>query len=205
MLNGLDIEGDTLLHRAPVRAKLALLFLAAIGLFLTSSLFLLAAAFAVCAGLYLSTGIKLGEAVRRVRFVLFTILFLAAFNYVLVSPGEALTVFLRLSSLVLLAAAVTATTGISAFMDEISRLLRPAERLGLVRAADVSLAVGLVIRFVPEIFARYQDIRDAHRARGLPVRPLTIIVPLIILTLKDADTIAMAIDARGFRRHSTLS
>jgi biotin transport system permease protein len=32
------------------------------------------------------------------------------------------------------------------------------------------------------------------------VRPLTLFVPLIILTLKDADTIAMAIDARGFRR-----
>jgi biotin transport system permease protein len=70
-----------------------------------------------------------------------------------------------------------------------------------VRAADVSLAVGLVIRFVPEILARYGEIAAAHKARGLPVRPLTLLVPLVILTLKDADTIAMAIDARGFRRH----
>ena len=103
-------------------------------------------------------------------------------------------------SLVLFAAAVTATTTISAFMDEVTILLTPLERLGLVRAADVSLALGLVLRFVPDIFARYEAIREAHRARGLPVRPLTIIGPLIILTLKDADTIAAAIDARGFRR-----
>ncbi len=133
--------------------------------------------------------------------MLFTVLLVAAANYAFHSLHEALVVFCRLSALVLLAAGVTATTGISAFMDEITRLISPLERFGFVRAADVSLAVGLVIRFVPEIFARYQDIAAAHKARGLPVRPLTTIVPLIILTLKDADTIAMAIDARGFRRH----
>ncbi|MBN9056847.1 MAG: energy-coupling factor transporter transmembrane protein EcfT, partial [Rhizobiales bacterium] len=146
-------------------------------------------------------GVGVREAFRRTRFVLFTVLILAAANYYLHSPHEALVVFCRLAALVLLAAAVTATTGISAFMDEVTRLLMPLERRGLVQAADVSLAVGLVIRFVPEILARYRDIADAHRARGLPVRPLTTLVPLIILTLKDADTIAMAIDARGFRRH----
>ena len=133
--------------------------------------------------------------------MLFTVLLVAAANAVFVSPLEGLVVLCRLSALVLLAAAVTATTGISAFMDEITRLVTPFERLGFVRAADISLAVGLVIRFVPEIFARYGEIAAAHKARGLPVRPLTVLVPLIILTLKDADTIAMAIDARGFRRH----
>ncbi|WLR93472.1 energy-coupling factor transporter transmembrane component T family protein [Shinella zoogloeoides] len=201
MLNGLDIEGDSPLHRLPVRGKLVLLFVAAIGLFLVSDLRLLVPALALCAALYLSTGIGLGNALRRTRLVLFTVLILAGANYLFHSLHEAVVVFCRLSALVLLAAAVTATTGISAFMDEITRLLTPLERFGFVRAADVSLAVGLVIRFVPEIFARYQDIADAHRARGLPVRPLTTLVPLIILTLKDADTIAMAIDARGFRRH----
>ncbi len=201
MLNGLDIEGDSPLHRLPVRGKLVLLFVAAIGLFLVSDLRLLVPALALCAALYLSTSIGLGNAFRRTRLVLFTVLILAGANYLFHSLHEAVVVFCRLSALVLLAAAVTATTGISAFMDEITRLLTPLERFGFVRAADVSLAVGLVIRFVPEILARYRDIVEAHRARGLPLRPLTTLVPLIILTLKDADTIAMAIDARGFRRH----
>ena len=201
MLNGLDIEGTSPLHRLPVRAKLIVLFAAAILLFLISDLRLLVPALGLSAALYLSTGIGLAEAARRTRFVLFTVLIVAAANYVFHSPHEGFVVFSRLAALVLLAAAVTATTSISAFMDEITRLITPLERFGFVRAADVSLAVGLVIRFVPEIFARYQDIADAHRARGLPVRPLTTLAPLIILTLKDADTIAMAIDARGFRRH----
>ncbi|WP_313192243.1 energy-coupling factor transporter transmembrane protein EcfT [Shinella zoogloeoides] len=201
MLNGLDIEGNSPLHRMPVRGKLIVLFTAAIGLFFLSDLRLLVPALGLAAALFLSTGIGIAEAFRRTRFVLFTVLLVAAANYVFVSPHEAVAVFCRLSILVLLAAAITAATGISAFMDEIARLAAPLERLGLVRAADVSLAVGLVIRFVPEILARYHDIADAHRARGLPLRPLTALVPLIILTLKDADTIAMAIDARGFRRH----
>jgi len=33
------------------------------------------------------------------------------------------------------------------------------------------------------------------------VRPTTVLMPLIILTLRDADNIAAAIDARGVRRH----
>lgn len=200
MLNGLDIEGDTPLHRASPRFKLILLFATAIGLFLIPDPWPLLGAVTVACALYLSTGIGIGEAFRRVRFVLFTVLLVAAANYLFHSLADALTVLFRLTALVLLAAAVTATTTISDFMDEITRLLRPLERFGFVRAADVSLAVGLVLRFAPEIMARYADIRDAHRARGQPVRPLGILVPLIILTLKDADTVAMAIDARGFRR-----
>ena len=201
MLTGLDIEGNSLLHRFPVRAKLVLLFVAATVLLLTSTLWALGPATVFATLLYLSTGIGVAEAFRRVRFVLFTVALLALANLVFHSAEEAAAVLLRLTALVLLAAAITATTGISAFMDEITRILKPLERFGLVRAADVSLAVGLVIRFVPEIFARYADIRDAHKARGIAMRPLTVLVPLIILTLKDADTIAMAIDARGFRRH----
>jgi biotin transport system permease protein len=77
----------------------------------------------------------------------------------------------------------------------------PLEKIGLVKAADIGLAVGLVVRFVPEIVSRYQAIREAHEARGLTIRVRTMLVPLIILTLRDADQIAAAIDARGIRRH----
>jgi biotin transport system permease protein len=86
-------------------------------------------------------------------------------------------------------------------MDEITALARPLERIGWVKADDIGLAVGLVLRFVPEIIARYHAISEAHAARGLKVRPATILTPLIILTLRDADNIAAAIDARGIRRH----
>ncbi len=90
----------------------------------------------------------------------------------------------RILALVLLAGTVTATTTIAAFMEEITRLMAPIERLGLLKAADVALALGLVLRFVPDIFNRYGDIREAHRARGLKPKWRTLLGPLIILTLK---------------------
>ena len=86
MLNGLDIEGDSLLHRLPVRGKLALLFTAAIGLFAVADLRLLVPALALAVALYLSTGIAPAEAFRRVRFVLITILLVATANWFLLSP-----------------------------------------------------------------------------------------------------------------------
>ncbi|ANK74679.1 transporter [Ensifer adhaerens] len=199
-MTSLHIEGSSLLHRLPVRVKLMALVASSIGLFLSASLAVQAIAFIVAAALYLSAGLTPKEALKRVGFVFLTIFFLAAVNLFYLSVAEVATLTLRLMALVLFAAAVTATTTISAFMDEITILLSPLERLGWLKGADVSLALGLVLRFVPDIFARYQAIREAHHARGLPVRPLTIIGPLIILTLKDADTIAAAIDARGFRR-----
>ncbi|ASY61957.1 Transmembrane component BioN of energizing module of biotin ECF transporter [Sinorhizobium sojae CCBAU 05684] len=200
MLTSLYVEGQTWFHRAPVRAKLIALLALSIALFTTNSLLLLLPAFLFCGGLYFSLGLTLRQAFARVGFVFFTILVLALVNLFLIPVPDVFALVLRLMALVLFAAAVTATTTIGAFMDAVTALLRPIERLGLVQAADVSLALGLVLRFVPDIFARYQAIREAHRARGVPIRSLTIIGPLIILTLKDADTIAAAIDARGFRR-----
>lgn len=200
MLKSLYVEGDTPFHRLSVRIKLTMLMVSSVALFFVSSPTILIPVFVASLCLYLTLGLPFREALGRIAWVAFAIAVLALATWYFNGLHEALAVTLRLSSVVLLAAAITATTTISAFMDEITVLMQPLERLGLVRAADVSLALGLVLRFVPEILDRYEAIREAHRARGLPIRPLTLFAPLIILTLKDADTIAMAIDARGFRR-----
>ncbi|MDI7861447.1 energy-coupling factor transporter transmembrane protein EcfT [Rhizobiaceae bacterium n13] len=196
----LYVEADTILHRLPPRAKLLALAAASIALFLTRSLPWLGIAVLIGVGLYFSLGLPMREALARLRPIFLTIVVVCLFNLLFNSPADAAVVLLRLTTLMLLAATVTATTSIADFIDEITVLVGPLERIGFLKAADVGLAVGLVIRFVPEILARYAAIREAHTARGLPVRPLTLIAPLIILTLRDADSIAAAIDARGFRR-----
>jgi biotin transport system permease protein len=200
MLNGLNVEGNTPLHRMSVRVKLAILLVLGVALYFVSSFFVLVPAFVLAAGIYFTTGLPVRDGFNRLKPILFTLLILLIATAYLTSMRVAAEAFFRLMAMVLFAGAVTATTATGDFIDEITRLLEPLDRLGLVRAADVGLAFGLVLRFVPDIFNHYQAIREAHRARGLKVRPLTILAPLIILTLKDADTIAMAIDARGFRR-----
>lgn len=196
----LYVEGNGWLHRLPARTKLITLTLVSILLFVTRSLPLLGIACVVAAILHAGLRLSLREIVRRLWPIFFAISVVALFNLLLQSAEEAAVTLLRLTTLMLVAATVTATTSVADFIDEITRLARPLEKLGLLRAADIGLAVGLVIRFVPEILNRYAAIREAHAARGLPVRPLSVITPLIILTLRDADNIAAAIDARGFRR-----
>ncbi len=197
----LHVQGNSWMHRLPPRLKLAALMLLGIGLFLTVRLSVLGPVVLVAGILYFRAGLPFGEALRRLRPVLLTIVFVALFSLLFNPLHDAAITVLRLTTLVLFAAAVTATTTIAALVDEVTALAGPLEKAGLVRAADIGLAVGLVVRFVPDILGRYQAIREAHEARGLKIRIATTLVPLVILTLRDADDIAAAIDARGIRRH----
>jgi len=199
MLTSLFVEGSTLLHRLSVRTKLLGLMISGLALFFIDNPFLLGFALLLTATLYLRLGLPFGEAFRRLRPVLFTIAFFALVNIFVLSPHEALVSTLRLLAILFLAASVTATTTIAAFIETLTALLMPLERMGLMKASDGGLAFGLVMRFVPEIANRYEMLRQAHAARGLTLKPHRIIGPLIISTLKEADAIAQAIDARGIR------
>jgi biotin transport system permease protein len=201
----LYVEGTGWLYRLSPRVKLIFLAVFSIALFLTKSLVLLGMAL-LLAGFILSEA-RLGvrESLSRLRPVLLTIGLIAVFSFAFISALDATVALFRLSALALLATAVTASVSISQFMDEITLALRPLEKVGLANAADVGLSVGLVVRFVPEIINRYGAIRDAHHARGIKIKAHTVIVPLIIMTLKDADAIADAIDARGFRGQSSTA
>ncbi|PDT02197.1 transporter [Rhizobium chutanense] len=200
-MQSLYVEGNSLMHRLSPRLKLLSLTAFGIVLFISDNLILLSIAVLLTAVLYRMVGQPLGEALKRLRPIFLTIAVVALFNLIFNPWQAALVPLLRLTALMLLAAAVTATTSITEFIDEVTALARPLERTGLVQADDIGLALGLALRFVPEIVGRYQAIREAHRARGLKVRPITLLAPLIILTLRDADNIAAAIDARGIRRH----
>ena len=197
----LHVDASTWMHRIAPRLKLGALATLGILLFLTDNLALLGLAVAIGALLYFNTGLPVGEALKRLRPVVLTIVVVALFSLIFNPIHVAVVTVLRLTALVLFAAVVTATTSIAAFIDEITALAAPLEKVGLLRAADIGLAVGLVVRFVPEILDRYRAIREAHEARGIKIRITTALVPLIILTLRDADNIAAAIDARGIRRH----
>ncbi len=199
MLTSLYVEGSGPLHRISAGRKLAGLAIAGAGLFLVRAPLLLGLALLIAVGLYLTAGLPVGQALRRLVPTLVSVALLMVFNLVFLSPSEVGILTLRILALVFAAAAVTATTPLPDMMEAISRFLRPLERIGLLRAGDAGLVVGLCLRFVPEIVTRYRALTEAHRARGLKVRPLTLLGPLIILTLRQADDIAAAIDARGLR------
>ncbi|ODN69701.1 energy-coupling factor transporter transmembrane component T family protein [Methylobrevis pamukkalensis] len=119
-------------------------------------------------------------------------------NLAVGQPGNALVAALRVLALMSAAAAVSLTTPMDAILGLIERGLAPFGPRGRRAAAWLGLAVGLVLRLVPQIFAEIGLIREAQAARGLRVSPLHLVVPLVIRNLVRADDIAEALEARGF-------
>lgn len=111
------------------------------------------------------------------------------------TAAHALAHGLRLVAVLSFALAVTSSTTSTALLDLIDRGLAPFARFGLP-VRRIGLAVTLTVRFVPEIRARYLEVREAQYARGLHNRPVAVLIPLLVRTFTDAEDIAAALDAR---------
>jgi biotin transport system permease protein len=197
MLEPLYIQGDRWLHRVPAGVKLAALVFAGIALFFVHSPWALGAALALAAALVVATGVGARAWWRQVRGLVWILVAIGVFTAVFQGWLQAVAVLLRIGALVGLAMAVTLSTRSSDLIAACERALMPLERLGWVNAGKVALAIALTLRFVPEIWRQYQEIREAQAARGLARHPLALLVPLIVRTLKRAEQVAQAIDARS--------
>ncbi|MEU4804100.1 energy-coupling factor transporter transmembrane protein EcfT [Actinosynnema sp. NPDC023587] len=194
----LYVRGRTPLHRLPPAVKFGVLFAAGIALFLTDDVAVLGVAAAVAAGLLVSVRPP-PAALRRQStglLVMLVVIFVAA--TVFQDLHTALVTLFRLLALLLLALSVTLSTRAADLLEFFERLMAPLARLGLANPARISLGVSLVLRFVPEVQRRYREIREAQAARGLRANPVALVVPLVVRTLKSADDIADAIDARCY-------
>jgi len=104
----------------------------------------------------------------------------------------------RLVAMILLADLVTATTPMLAMMDALAPLLRPLRRIG-VDENQVSLAVALVIRFMPVLLNEWTQRGEAWRARTGRRPPLRLLAPFAADIIRLADHVAEALDSRGFQ------
>lgn len=197
MIEPLYVAGRSALHRLPAWLKLAALVAAGAGLFVLRDPRWLGVAFAAAVLLVWSTGVSAAAVWRQVRGLLWVLLAVGVFTGLFQGWMEALAVVLRVGAMVGLALAVTLATRTSDLIAVCERALMPLERIGLVDAGKVALALTLALRFVPEIWRNFHEIREAQAARGLGAHPVALIVPLIVLTLKRAQEVAEAIDARS--------
>ncbi|MDF8359878.1 energy-coupling factor transporter transmembrane component T family protein [Achromobacter anxifer] len=197
MMEPLYVAGDSVLHRLPAWLKLLALMAAGAGLFVLRDPRWLALAFLAAAVLVWSTGVAAASVWRQVRGLAWVLLAVGAFTAWFQGWLEALAVLLRVAAMVGLALAVTLSTRTSDLIAVCEKALMPLERMRLVDAGKVALALALTLRFVPEIWRNFQEIREAQAARGLDANPVALIVPLIVLTLKRAQEVSEAIDARS--------
>jgi biotin transport system permease protein len=202
MMEPLYRDGDTPLHRLPAWLKLAVLVAAGVVLFAVHDPRWLLAACGAGAALLVLARAGFGFVWRHARGLLLILAVLAAFTAYFNGWLHAVEVVARVIALAALALAVTVSTRSSDLVAVCERALRPLEALRLLDAGRVALALALALRFVPELWRNYQEIREAQAARGLAANPLALAVPLIVRTLARAEEVADAIDARGVDFHS---
>ena len=193
----LYVRGTSPVHRTRAGLKLAVLAALGTGLFAFPRIEVVAAALVgvLVAGLAVARlpARALWAQVRPVW------LLLAALFGIHLLVTDALTgtvTVLRLLTLVLAAAVVTATTRVTALVAVVEWLLRPLEVVG-VRPARVGLMVAMTLRFIPVVAERAARIREAQAARGASGMRLGLLVPLLIQVLQLASTLGEALDARG--------
>ena len=186
---------ETWAHRVPAGVKLALLCLWTALLYaLTSPLTL--AALAVAALLASCGQTFLMTALRLLRPLWPFVLIVALWHLWLIEPATGTVILLRLITTVAAANFVTMTTRLSDMIAVITRLARPLRRFGL-SPATLALSIALVLRFIPVMLTRTEQIRDAFRARS-PRRPgWRILIPALLAALDDAEHVAEALRARG--------
>ena len=188
--------GDSLLHRSAAGLKLAVLMLAGAGLMWVQDWALLLAALGVVLFLFKQSGAGFKNLWQHLRTLSWLVLALVLYTGVMQTPLAGLEVGLRMSTLLLGALLLVMTTSISDMMEVLIWLLKPLHKLGWINSERVALVFGLTLRLIPELSLQWNEIREAQMARGLRPSPFTMGVPMLLRTLRRAQEIAEALDAR---------
>ncbi|MFL6095302.1 MAG: energy-coupling factor transporter transmembrane component T [Blastococcus sp.] len=188
-------------HRAPAGSKLLALAALSVLLFAVPTLAVVAGALVgvVAVGLVVAR-LPASVLTRQARSVLWWLVALFVLHTLVTDVGTGTVTVLRLLTLVLAAAVVTATTRVTAMVAFIERVCWPLQFVG-VRPARIGLVIAMAVRFIPLISERADRIREAQAARGGSVRGVrgltTTVVPLLVQVLQLAHTVSEALDARG--------
>lgn len=219
------VWADSPLHRMRAEAKLAGLLVCAVLVVLASSPLELLAACAGVAALVTLARVGWQVAGRAAWSLRWFLLLVLAMNALLFSSADAifslgplhlspegvaqgLRVVVRTLLVVVLGTLLTATTRPQELVEGVRRALSPLGRLGVpVEAA--ALAVGVTVQFVPTLLResyqlmRAQSIRCGNVAsRGIMRRAVSyvrLLVPIFVSTVRRADELSVAMEARGYR------
>lgn len=190
---------DTWLHRIPAGAKLAMLAAASMAILPVEDWRILACGLAGVLALYATLGREAFGRVRMLKPLLPLLLIVLIFHGFAGNWDTGAGAVARLLMMVLLADLVTMSTTMQAMMEALTPVLSVLRPLG-VDPRKLSLAVSLVVRFVPVLSANWQARTEAWRARTGRRPSWRLVGPFIGETMRMADQVAEALDARGFGR-----
>jgi energy-coupling factor transporter transmembrane protein EcfT len=225
---GSFIKGQSLIYNLDPRIKLAAtIFLSIFILWVKPPLALVTGIALFCAAL--ASGIRLqtiGEAIKPLRLFIFLILFVhvffnenesgvliknsffgGSFSYAGLQQG--FFVIWRFLCLIVAAVLLTMTTSPSQMIAAIKYFLKPLKKLR-VPVDDIAVMIMLALRLMPVMLAQKERIEIAQKARGYNLYMsgfimrikafLSLISNIMFGVFRRADELALAMDARNYRR-----
>jgi biotin transport system permease protein len=190
------VPGASPVHRAPAGLKLAVL---AVGLLLVALLpgpVPVAVGALVVAVLVAVAGVGLAAVAALVRPVLWVLVPVVVVQVWLAGPVRALVVGAGIVVAVAAAGLVTLTTRTEDLLDALVTALGPLRRTG-VDPERVALVLALAVRSVPVLAGIAGEVQQARAARGAERSLRAFAVPFVIRSLRHADRLGEALEARG--------
>ncbi len=192
----LYLQEPTWLHRVRTSYKLALLAIITLVMMPSANLLLWAGALFLTLVLYATLGRHALQQLTGYRPMLWMFSVLFVLQWWLASWQLGLLVVLRMSTLILLANAVTITSTLDDITDVFLWLMQPLKKLGIA-TQNIAFAMSLCIRFIPILIAILDALLDAWRLRGGGKQFWRVIAPMVIQSLLFSQHVADAINARG--------
>lgn len=214
-------------HNMDPRAKLVLLIAYLVAVFLADNFIGLAAVILFLVLAVICSRVPFGKVLRSVKMILFVIVFTAILNLFFYTSNERLHMLwqwkfisisweaiinmiflsLRLFLLVMGTSILTLTTTPMALTDGIESLLTPLKWIRFP-VHELALIMSIALRFIPSLIDETNRIISAQKARGADFETggivkrakamIPVLVPLLVSSLRRAEELGDAMDARCY-------
>ncbi|MCR5625580.1 MAG: energy-coupling factor transporter transmembrane protein EcfT [Lachnospiraceae bacterium] len=216
-------EADSVVHKLNPIVKIIAAILWFVGVFVINNYYIYLGALVLIPGFYLLAKVPITYAFRGLKPI-FLILSIAILMNIFFLPGDELCriwkititkqgvdfsvkLICRLMLLVFSASLVSYTTTINMISKALEKIMSPLKLLK-VPVHDIVTMITLAIHFIPLLSDEAEKIKEAQMSRGMDFesgnviqrirKMLPIVVPLFATSIKRADDIALAMDARCY-------
>ena len=225
MILGRYIPGDSIVHRLDPRSKLLAMMLLILIVFWANNPLTNLILF-IATGIFIAlSGVSLSFFIQGLKSMFFLIAFTTIFQLFFISNGNVLfefsfvritdyalqqagIIFCRFVLIIFFSTLLTLTTMPLSLATAVESLLGPLKRFK-VPVHEIGLMLSMSLRFVPTLMDDTIRIMNAQKARGVDFGEgnviqkvkamIPILIPLFATSLKRADSLATAMEARGYQ------
>ena len=225
MILGRYIPGNSIVHRLDPRSKLVAMILLIIIVFWANNPITNVILFVATAIFVALSEVPLSFFIKGLRSMFFLIAFTTLFQLFFISGGQVLfemgfikitsygieqagIIFCRFVLIIFFSTLLTLTTMPLSLATAVESLLGPLKRFK-VPVHEIGLMLSMSLRFVPTLMDDTIRIMNAQKARGVDFGEgnviqkvkamIPILIPLFATSLKRADSLATAMEARGYQ------